>query len=186
LAGDRAREAVEIDPTDVEAQAVVAMQQFAVDRNEVGLATLTALLLHSPNAAWAHGIRGIMLVQLGRNSDGRAALLMAERLNPRDPSAALFPTHMVIADYYDAEYARAATLAKIVIERYPRYPLVYRWLAAALGQLGHTEEARRALHTAMRVSPEAFMRYVRSRPTWFLPSNHEHMLDGLRKAGWDG
>jgi len=184
LAGNQARDAVAIDPTDAEAQAVVAMQQFAVDCDDVGLAILTKLLLHNPNAAWAHGIRGIILVQLGRSSEGREALLMAEQLNPRDPSAALFPTHLVIADYYDAEYARAATLAKIVIERYPGYPLAYRWLAAALGQLGRTGEARLALKTAIQVSPEAFMRYVRSRPSWFLPSNHEHMLDGLRKAGW--
>lgn len=41
-------------------------------------------------------------------------------------------------------------------------------------------EQRRAL-----VRPEAFTQYVRRRPPWFLAANHEHMLDGLRKAGWD-
>jgi adenylate cyclase len=28
--------------------------------------------------------------------------------------------------------------------------------------------------------------YVRNRVPWTRPEDHEHMLDGLRKAGWEG
>lgn len=64
--------------------------------------------------------------------------------------------------------------------------MVYRWLAAALGQLGRTDEAREALHTAMTTDPQVFDRFVRSRVPWHRPEDYEHMLDGLRKAGWQG
>ena len=58
--------------------------------------------------------------------------------------------------------------------------------AAALGQLGRADEARDALLKALEVSPQSFDLFVRSRPSWFRPEDHEHMLDGLRKAGWQG
>jgi hypothetical protein len=28
--------------------------------------------------------------------------------------------------------------------------------------------------------------YVRNRVPWFRPEDHAHLLDGLRKAGWEG
>jgi adenylate cyclase len=31
-----------------------------------------------------------------------------------------------------------------------------------------------------------FDMYVHTRPPWFRPEDYAHMLDGLRKAGWDG
>jgi adenylate cyclase len=184
--GERAREAIEIDPDDAEAHAIVALERFSLDDDEQGLVTLTERLLHSPNAAWAHGIKGMMLVQLGRQPEGRAALLSAERLNPRDPSAALFRMHFAISYYYERDYARAATAAKDVISHYPHYPYAYRWLAAALGQTGPADEARKAIEMAMQISREAFRQYVRTRPPWIRSANYEHMMEGLRKAGWDG
>ena len=187
-AGKHARNALGIDPTDADAQALLALQRFSQDGFEQGPADLSALsaaLLHNPNAAWAHGARGMILVQQGRYSEGRAALFLAEQLNPRDPSAAVFPTHFAISHYYERDYGSAASAAKAMVERYPNDPRAYRWLAASLGQLGKVEEAREALRQAMQVSGEAFMRYVRSRPPWFLPANYEHMMEGLcgRPAG---
>jgi len=59
-------------------------------------------------------------------------------------------------------------------------------LAAALGQLGRTAEAKHALEDAIAVSPTSFDFYLRSPPPWFRPQDYEHMLEGLRKAGWEG
>ena len=36
------------------------------------------------------------------------------------------------------------------------------------------------------ISPASFDFQVRERPPWFRPQEHAHMLDGLRKAGWEG
>ena len=35
-------------------------------------------------------------------------------------------------------------------------------------------------------APQSFEFYVRHRPAWHRPENFEHMLEGLRKAGWWG
>jgi adenylate cyclase len=61
--------------------------------------------------------------------------------------------------------------------------MIYRWPAAALGQLGRTEEAKGWLEKAISLAPAAFDKYVRKRAPWFRPEDHAHLLDGLRKAG---
>jgi adenylate cyclase len=188
-ARERASQALEIDPGDADAQAILAMQRVSRDGIEQGPAVMSALsasLRNNPNAAWAYGVKGMILVQLGDCSGGRAALLMAERLNPRDPGAALFSIYVPISYYFERDYARAVTSAKTAVGRYPNDPRIYRWLAAALGQLDRTDEACDALDMAIQVSSESFKRFVRNRPPFFPPANHDHMLDGLRKAGWRG
>ena len=68
----------------------------------------------------------------------------------------------------------------------PEYLITYRWLAAALGQLGRSAEARDALTRAIVAAPASFDLYVRNRVPWMSPNDHGHMVDGLRKAGWMG
>jgi adenylate cyclase len=76
--------------------------------------------------------------------------------------------------------------AKQAIREHPEYPNTYRWLAAALGQVGRIEEAKEALEKAIAVAPAGFDMYVRGRVPWQRPEDHAHMLEGLRKAGWEG
>jgi adenylate cyclase len=45
---------------------------------------------------------------------------------------------------------------------------------------------KEALEKAISFAPAAFDMYVRGRPPWFRPEDHAHMLEGLRKAGWNG
>ena len=91
-----------------------------------------------------------------------------------------------ISHYFERDYAEAAAGARRAITRFPNYPLPYRWPAAALGQVGHMDEANEALQKALAASPEAFAAHVNARPLWFRAEDHEHMLDGLRRAGWQG
>ena len=116
----------------------------------------------------------------------RGTLRTALRLNPRDPRNALFMHQIETSYYFEHDYGNAVEASRRAIAAYPGYPQPYRWLAAALGQQGRTSEAREALHEAVSISPQGFDRYVRKRPPWFRPEEHEHLLDGLRKAGWEG
>jgi adenylate cyclase len=184
LAGEHARKAVEIDSNDPEGQAVVAFWRGSGGEGEQALRGLAETLAENPNSAWAIGINGVILVMLGRTSEGRAALFAAMRLNPRDPSAGLFPGWIAICDYFDGDYAHAVTMANTVLERSPHHTNIYRWLAAALGQLGRRDEARKALEHA--ITSNLFEFHVRSRPAYFRSEDHEHLLRGLRKAGWQG
>ena len=73
-------------------------------------------------------------------------------------------------------------MARRTIRSYPDFANMYRWLAASLGQLGRTEEAREALQKAISMAPRSFDLHVRSRPPWMPRKEHAHMLEGLRKG----
>ena len=77
------------------------------------------------------------------------------------------------------------SIARRAIQSYPEYRLCYRWLAAALGQLGRGEEAKRALNDAVAAGPASFDIYVRNRVPFIRAEDYAHMLEGLRKAGWE-
>ena len=64
--------------------------------------------------------------------------------------------------------------------------LVRRRRSIALGQLGRTAEAKEALEKAITIAPASFDMFVRQRVPWHRPEDYAHMLEGLRKAGWEG
>ena len=99
---------------------------------------------------------------------------------------AIHEWQMALGLYYSREYTAAVEAAKRGIRSYPDFPNTYRWLAAALGQLGRVEEAKEALAKAVAIEPGSFDMYVRGRVPWMRPEDHAHMLEGLRKAGWQG
>jgi adenylate cyclase len=61
-----------------------------------------------------------------------------------------------------------------------------RFRPAALGQFGRTEEAKVTLEKPIAVATAAFDMSVRGRPPWYRSVDHAHLLEGLRKAGWEG
>ena len=79
----------------------------------------------------------------------------------------------------------AEALARRAIREYAGNPRPYLTLAAALGQLGRAEEARTALGAAIAVSPSIFKFLTDSRPPYYRPVDHDHLIDGVRKAGWE-
>ena len=85
--------------------------------------------------------------------------------------------------YLCRKYEQAVEAAKQAIRSFPEFPQPYRWLTAALGQLGRIEEAKEVLQQAIAVAPASFD--VRECPPRFRQEDHAHMLEGLRKAGWD-
>jgi adenylate cyclase len=183
LAATHARKAVELDPGDADAQAALAgtlMNQGDADNAE---AIARQALAINPNCAWARYVMGLVLIFAGRTTEGRDALGVFERVSPRDGAIAAAHSIIGISYYFERDYERCVEAARRQLSAHPGYTLTYRWLAAALGQLGRTEEARAALAA---VSLGEFDVYVRNRVPWMRPQDYENMLDGLRKAGWQG
>ncbi len=185
LAEAWARKAVEIDANDSEAQAVLAHSMCFAGRYEDGLRRALLALEINPSSSWANYAKGGSLLFSGHPSKSREPLLMALRLDPRGPITVHFMMLLMVSYYFERDYARAAEAGMQLVSNYPDPPQPYRFLAASLGQLGRIDEARDALHKAM-ASPEAFRGYVSNCPVWYRPEDYEHILDGLRMAGWEG
>lgn len=154
--------------------------------HEGALAEAEQALTISPNLAFAHGVIGASLIFSGRPKEGVAALETCIRLDPRAPLLAGHLNRVTLGLYFSGEYEAAIEAAKRAIRSYPENPNYYRWRAAALGQLGRKEEAKEALEKAIAVAPASFDMYVRNRVPWMRLEEHAHMVDGLKKAGWQG
>ena len=131
-------------------------------------------------------MRGNALSSLGLSREALVPLQTSVRLDPRSPHIVLRLTNLCLTLYYCSEYEAAVTAARQLIRSFPDAPLIYRWLAAALGQLGRIGEAKKALEKAIEIAPASFDMYVRNRVPWMRPEDHAHMVEGLRKAGWEG
>ncbi len=178
--------AVTNDESDADAHACLSWALNFDGDYDGALAEARRALTISPNLASAHRALGTTLIFSGEPTQGLAALQTSIRLDPRDP---LLPWHLnrvAIAYYFARDYEAAIDAARRVIRLYPDFPLIYRWLAAALGQTGRMDEARDALNKAITIGGGSFDMYVRERVPWHRAADYQHMLDGLRKAGWGG
>jgi adenylate cyclase len=183
-----ARHAVALDGGDAEARSRLAIALNSRGDHEGAQAEAKRALAISPNLADAHGALGVVLTYSGRPKEGIAALKTCIRLDPRAPSLVLRLFQIGLALYFCREYAAAVEAARQAIRSYPDRPGSYRVLAAALGQIGRTAEAKEALEKAITIAPAQFDSFVRKyapeRLPGLRPEDHAHILEGLRKAGW--
>ncbi len=181
-----ARRAIALDGVDAEARSMLANALWARGDYEGALAEAEKALAITPNLAFAHHVLGTTLIFSGRPKEGLASLERSIRLDPRHPRSAARLNQMALGLYFSREYAAAVEMAKRAIRSYPDFPHPYRWLAAALGQLGRSDEAKEALEKAIAVLPASFLSRVRNRVPWMRAEDHAHMVEGLQKAGWTG
>jgi adenylate cyclase len=178
------RQAIALDDADAEARTLLSNALWRRADYEGARAEAERALAMTPNLASAYDMFGSTLIFSGRPKKGLSALERSIRLDPRDPRSAHRLNRLALGLYFSEEYVAAVEVAKRAIRSYPDFPLAYRWLAAALGQLGRADEARDALDRAIAISPSSFEMYVRRRVPWMRPEDYAHMLEGLRKAGW--
>jgi adenylate cyclase len=184
VAEQAARRALELDPDDATALAALSWLALSDGHSADALEQAERAIAVAPNDVVAWVAKARVLMFSSRPREALVAYGVALRLSPVGPSTWIMLTATIICHYLAGDYHAAVDVARRAIRAYPSVTRSYRWLAAALGQLGQHDAARAALRKAIELSPEQFDFYVRSRPPWFMPEDHEHMLAGLRKAGW--
>jgi adenylate cyclase len=184
LSAGWARKAIAIDPEDADARAMVAFTALAAGNADEAHDQVSLARASNPNSPLAILIEAHVLLFTGQPIQARQGLMACLRVDPRGPDSAWVMHQFAISYYFEHDYPKSAEAARRTLARHPEISSTYRWLAAALGQLDRTDEARVALHKAIGLSPRSF--YTHRRPPWHRPEDYEHMLDGLRKAGWDG
>jgi adenylate cyclase len=181
---EEARIAVSLDDRDSMAHAVLSfMRQMSGDWEAAIAEGRTAVNLN-PNSAWSMVAMGHALGWGGYQQEGIDYLRRAMRASPHDPLTWLCKFWMGIFQYFSREYVAAIDNMREVV--HVRQGFANRWLAAALGQLDRTAEAKEALEKARAATPEVFERMLRQRPPWMRPEDYAHQVEGLRKAGWEG
>ena len=186
LSGDEAQKALELDPADADAHAFRAFAAAHLGDYAAGFSHVERALSINPNCALAYHYKGWLQIFTGRPAEGRDAILHGIRLDPRRASLSVVRSQIALSYYLECDYETTVAEAMRLIADHPDYPNIYRWLAAALGQLGRSDEARAALDKAIATVPDSFRLYVEQRVPWMAHADYDHMMEGLRKAGWQG
>ncbi len=186
FSSDELQKALELDPNDATALGFRAEVAGSLGDFAAGFDYVERALSVSPSCAQAYHSKGWLQIFTGRPAEGRQAILWSIRLDPRRSSYPFVRSQIAMSYYIECDYETAVAEAQRVIADRPDHPYAYRWLAAALGQLGRGDEARTVLDKAIAIAPDVFRRYVEQRVPWMGQAIYEHMLDGLRRAGCDG
>jgi adenylate cyclase len=182
LAEPLVRRAIELDPDDADAHAVASSVSAWRGDWASALASAELAVAMSPNSVSAHRAFGFCLLNFERSADARNEFLTCLRINARDPMNWLIRLQLGTAYYYECDYKSAADCLLRASRAAPNDPEVHFCLAAALGQLDRTIEAQAAMQQATTLVPGRLPTIVPRRRTEDL----EHLLHGLRKAGWRG
>lgn len=186
LSAGWARKAIAIDPEDADARAIVALATQGLGNPEEARDQVLLARTSNPNSPMALAAEGHFLLFTGQPAEARQAFTACIHLDPRSPLSEWMIHLTAISYYFERDYERSVETARHALARNPNLRTTRRWLAAALGQLSRKDEARVALQRELELSPQLFEWYTRRRPTYHRPEDYEHMLDGLRKAGWQG
>jgi adenylate cyclase len=187
-----AQRAIFLDPSDAFAHTSMSDYYFLSGDCTGAVAEARRALSISPNVADCHCVLGLTLIYSGQPREGLKALREGMRLDPRDPLRYMRMLYVAAAYYFLGEYGSSVEAVNEAIGLYPNHPSVSRLRAAALGQAGRLSEAEEALRTAIAGDPKmleilpSYDLYVRHYSPWLRREDHEHLLDGLRKAGWHG
>jgi adenylate cyclase len=185
LAADEARKAVDLDPTDAEAHAHLSSALGGLGDFSAAFDHVERALSIDPNCVFAYHAKGWLLLYSGRPAEGREMTLFAMRLDPRSKLNMRRRGYIAMSYYFEADYENALAVGQRLLADHPGHPWVVLLLAAAFGQLGRTDEACGALGKAKAIAPGAFV-FVRHRVPWMRQIDYDHMIEGLRKAGWEG
>lgn len=173
-----AQTAVDLDPNDAGCHYVLGTILAYERRWEESEAAFAKALELDPNHADTWAAMSDMSVLDGRIADGLAQIEKALRLNP-------YPTCWYLCHLGQAQYAaRDYEAATATLRREDTYRTNSRkFLAAALAQLGHLEEARREAELFLIAHPHFTIgHWVGSQPLRDA-SVRDHFVDGFRKAG---
>lgn len=181
-----ARKAIALDPEDADARAMVAMAAMHSGNADEAHEQVLVARTCNPNSSLAILIEAHLLLHAGHPAQARQGFTACLRIDPRGPHSYMAMHLFAISYYFERDYTRSVEASRRALARHPAVFGTYRWLAAALGQLGRTEEAQAALQKVLERAPRQLEFHTRQRPPWHRPEDYEHMLEGLRKAGWQG
>jgi adenylate cyclase len=179
--------ALTLDPLASSAHSALGVLLSVTGRLDEALAASRRAIELNPSGAIGYASLGVVHMYRGEPEPGIRAIETAIRLSPSDMNLHLWLSALSGLHYQTRNYAKAAEIGQIAVQRAPQSPLGWRPLASALGQLERLDEAREALTQLLALSPglssEQAMRatsVVRDEAVF------QHYLDGLRMAGWTG
>ena len=181
------QKAVALDEADASIRVAFGIALLQARQFEQAIAEQERALELNPNDAFAYAYLGVALAHAGRPTEALRKIEKALQLSPaRDERADFLLSHLARIHLNLRHYEEAAEWARKAINR-RSYAETYVTLASSLGHLSRLAEARTALDECERIEPGRVQKQFQLDPgSYQNHADHEHILDGLRKAGWEG
>ena len=181
---DLGHRAIATGPNDPDA---LAMGGYAIaflgDEMSAGLAAIERAIALNPNSTQALILAGWVYAFHGEAAVAVTMFERAMRLSPRDPTVFRIYAGLSFAYLLQERFEDTVLWARRTLDANPNLHPPLRFLAAALGHLGRSEEARVAVAHLRALAPDET---ITGFATWFplrFSGRLPLILEGLRRAG---
>ena len=181
---DLARRAVTFDARYPNGHFALGLASMYTRRAERSIAAFEEAIRLNPSFAAAHVLLGQMYLYGGRREEAIEWAQKGIRLSPSDPRLYIWLVALAGAHYQMSHYADAVEAGRRSWSLNRNYPHGLRYVVAGLAQLGRIEEAKAALAELKPMDGNLEFAAGMFRRNWPDPADVEHLLDGLRKAGF--
>jgi adenylate cyclase len=181
-----AERAVALDARYPNAHFALALACMYVHRHERAIAEFEEAIKLNPSFAAAHAILGHHLLNSAGRPDETIPLVeKAISLSPTDPRLYIWLPALAASHYQLRDYEQAVEMGRRSWTLNRNWPVGLRYVVAGLAQLGRMEEARAALAELKQLDKDlsSFERLARRLYRDAAPV--DHILEGLRKAGFE-
>ncbi len=182
LAETLAQKALALDPTTTSAYRLLAIINMYKRRYDLALGQIDRALEINPSDAESYSQRGIILAWAGRAAESLPWLEGALRF---DHSNALTSQNLCMAYYFLDRYSEAVETCDRALSGSPprNVELIARpFLAATYSQMGRNQDAQSERVVILHLSP--FFDAQTFAGQFGTQEARDHMLDGLKKAGF--
>jgi adenylate cyclase len=182
---DLAQHAVTLDPRYPNAHFALGLACMHTYRPERAIAEFEEGIKLNPSFAAAHVLLGQMYLYAGRRGEAIERAEKGIRLSPSDPRMFIWLPALAGAHYQLRHYAEAVEAGRRSWSLNRNWPAGLRYVVAGLAQLGRIEEAQVALAPLKLMDRNLEFSASTLRRNWSDPADLDHLLDGLRKAGFE-
>ena len=179
-----ARRAIELDSQDANSYFTIGRVHLARREYDLAIDALEHAVKLNPCLAVTYCGLGDSLAYEGRLDEAIDQFENAIRLSPHDPFRWAFYAYRALAHLFRGDFDDAVLWARKSVQ----IPNAQYWphahLVAALGHLGDSEQAAKALAELMRVKPEFSLNFAREHLFYLKKEDQmETYIAGLTKAG---
>lgn len=180
------REAIRLDPANVEAHSILSFCKCSV-RDAAGALHLAERAIQLGPSVWIARV-AIAGAQMGLRQFDKAAphVEILQRLAPRGPIEGTALEMKALLHFLRGEYETAAAVAEGVIAIRPQQRHAYWILLASLGHLGRRDRTRDLMIQWHTTAPRQSAQFAELGVPWLSEEDSDRAMLGLRAAGWDG
>ena len=137
----------------------------------------------NPNLAIAWCFSGFAFSYLGDQQAALDRMRQAIHLSPSDPHLFFFQAAIIMPHLLLGEYQEAAAAGRKAIELNPWFSSSFKGHLAALGHLGHDQEAAQVRARLLKLEPGFTVRDAIRRSPIGSPDDIRRYAEGLRRGG---